>query len=770
MSFIRRGHRRPPRRTAFALACASVLAVTGLAGLTTAHAAPAAKPLDPGKRCDEMYGISSGTRPRVDLPQYDASRATAQQDTYEYVNPGRQWDGLQAPSQADVDRLSGLATQPPKSKPVDRIWWTWLQARKKSPATWADFTDWRDAKYIPNSGNYPRGYAFERKVVQDHGLVGPDWICQKEVEFKDPETGKTYRRKLDAYNARTRQILEIKSNGSPEAVQKPKDLAWAKDPAWKDSKLKYVFAEPQKTDAKNFLSQLRQSAGANRVTEYNYLSDRVELAPKGGQRATSGLLQPPGQSGTSRGGATDLIRQSRPTPADMAKQLERVRLANPGGLPRGVGGVDFSTLDLKYIGKPVKGKGVDFAFSAQEDPAEQHGSGGQTKAQLVSDAFFTWLALTPDKFWVNLNPDQPDRIMDAKFGKTDAGRVLLEADLQMKHDFYAAMDPKTDLGKEFWAELPKQNGYPCLPGLRNWIEPKTAQVREQNGGIYILDTPLALKSTAQTTVTPGPGTPICTPDEAETKAAQRVVDRLIVPAVEKTVNTAPQYADLRRVYTARVAAEYIRQQDARQPTDYHGIINSGDVSRWPLRAPNQNWTREALFQKYRYIYTHGEFQYDVPANGTVQVYLVGGVDLSKQPKHNVSAVRFTAQHRYLPRQTQTSVKTYADSTDVTGQVLLGGNTQADDTGGGQPTPTPTPTHSSKPTPSPSHNGGGGTSTPTPTAGATAPGTPAPAEPGGDLAHTGNETPIGLFSGIAAAVVAAGAVLVWWMRRRRTAQE
>ncbi|WP_405776986.1 hypothetical protein [Streptomyces sp. NBC_00859] len=743
------------RRSAVAFACASAMALTGIPGLHMAVAA--SKPLNPGQRCDEMYGLPSDTSPTVNLPDADASRATSHWDKYSYVNPAKKWDGLGPPSAAKEAALSKLA-KAPATQP-DRVWWRWLQQKD----TYPDFERYRDAKFITSSGNDPRGKAFERKVIGDHGLVGPDWICQKEVEFKDPDTGKTYRRQLDAYNTRTKQILEIKSNGSPDRTQIPKDLAWAKDPAWKDSQVKYVFAEPQKADAKRFLGNMRDIAG-DRVTEYNYRSQRVELAPEGGQRATSGLVQPPGESGTTRGGVTDLIRESQPTEKGMEEYLKLRNAANPAGLPRGPGGVDFSTLDLKYIGKPVKGKGVDFAFDAKEDPTENSGWGGKAKAQLISDSFFTWLALTPDKFWVNLNPDEPDRIMDAEFSRTDAGRVLLEADLRMKHDFYQAMDPKTDLGKRYWAALPKQNGYPCMPGLRNWIEPKTAQVREQDGGIYILDSPLRLKSTAQSTITPGPGKPICTPDKAETAAAQRVIDRMIVPAVEKTINTAPQYADLRRVYTARVAAEYIRQQDAKAPADYHKIINSGDVSRWPLRAPNQNWTREALFQKYRYIYTHGEFQYTIPANGTVRVYIVGGVDMSKQPKHNVSKAAFTGGHRYLPRQTQTSVKTLADNTDMAGHLLLGANTAGDDTGGSStPTPTPTPTHTGKPTPAPTHSGGAG-STPAPP-----PATPAPSEPGGDLAHTGNDSPIGLIVGIAAVLAVAGGALVWWTRRRRTAR-
>ncbi|WP_189296758.1 hypothetical protein [Streptomyces albospinus] len=162
--------------------------------------------------------------------KFDASRAKSQWDTYEYVNPAKEWDGLGPPSAAKEAELSKL-TKAPRTQP-DRVWWRWLQQKDNYPR----FEDYRDAKFITNSGNDPRGKAFERKVIKDHGLVGPDWICQKEVEFKDPETGETYRRKLDAYNTRTKQILEIKSNGSPDRREIPKDLAWAKDPNWKDSR------------------------------------------------------------------------------------------------------------------------------------------------------------------------------------------------------------------------------------------------------------------------------------------------------------------------------------------------------------------------------------------------------------------------------------------------------------------------------------------------------------------------------------------------------
>jgi hypothetical protein len=105
---------------------------------------------------------------------------------------------------------------------------------------------------------------------------------------------------------------------------------------------------------------------------------------------------------------------------------------------RAPGGVDFTTLDLRYV-KTTK-TGLDYSFTARNtDEDTAPGFAGREKSQLISDAMFAWLALTPDKFWVNLNPDEPDRVMDATFGTTDAGRVLLQADLAMKHDYAATL-------------------------------------------------------------------------------------------------------------------------------------------------------------------------------------------------------------------------------------------------------------------------------------------------------------------------------------------
>ncbi|MGW3354232.1 LAETG motif-containing sortase-dependent surface protein [Streptomyces bungoensis] len=797
-----------------ALGLAGAVTLTGLPGSPVEHAsaAPTTAKLRPGtgKRCDAKHlgreydrtPVNSGfpTTPGTNFDKWGGDPKN-----FNYPLPGKAFDGLSAPTAAQKAKALSKDPDPEKNvqaweaqakasgDPADKA--MEIYARYLSRSRPQSFERWFDKIYIRNEINNSKGSAFEARLVKDFQLVGPDWLCEVYVDIFDENGKRVGWRKYDAYNKSTREFNEFKSNSALRSGQLAQDRVVAK--SMPDHTFRYTgaknfsAAERRKIDAFNRDVEQMRPGRTNQVRgfqrQYNPIPQTKPIrgysrydtwfAP-GCQGGPVGRvpLAAAGDCGT-RGPLNDRVNGSGRTLSE-AKQIqaEARRLDTRGTLPRGgPGGVDFTTLELRYVGGLAKGKGMQYSMKAgmMPDPDQNPGWGGQASMQLASDAMFTWLALTPDKFWVNLNPDEPDRVMDSKFATTDAGRVLLEADLQMKHDFFKAMDPKTDLGKRYWAALPKENGYPCMPGLRNWIEPKPAEVREQDGGIYILDAPLRLRSTAQKTITQGPGTPICDPDEAQIKAAQRVVDSMIVPEVEKTINTAPQYADLRRVYTSRVAAEWIRQQDAKKATDFRPIIDSNDVKRWPLRAPNENWNKDELFKRYRKIFTEGEFTYDIDTDHGVQVYIVGGVDFSKQPKRNISRTRFTVENRTLDTTTRTSMKSDDTSYRDTDILYLGGDSSGD-TGGGGTDPSPSPAPPS-PSPSPSGQptpGHSATPTPRPSAGQSGGTTPAPPrtpdDPSGDLAHTGSDTPVGLIAGIAAAVIAAGAGLVWWTRRRRSA--
>ncbi|NUK02115.1 LPXTG cell wall anchor domain-containing protein [Streptomyces lunaelactis] len=149
---------------------------------------------------------------------------------------------------------------------------------------------------------------------------------------------------------------------------------------------------------------------------------------------------------------------------------------------------------------------------------------------------------------------------------------------------------------------------------------------------------------------------------------------------------------------------------------------------------------------------------------------VGGVDFSKQPKRNMTKPRFDTEHRYLPRETKSSVRTLTDNAKdgEKNLLLLGGNTVSSDLSGGdtsdpKPTPTPTPTKPGEPTDKPTDP-----TTPPATGGSS--GGTGGKNPQGDLADTGSSTPVGMIAGLAAALAAIGGGLVWWKRRRTADQE
>ncbi|MGP9019909.1 LPXTG cell wall anchor domain-containing protein [Streptomyces sp. BR1] len=750
-------------RLAVALSCAGAVSLTGLPGLNTAEAATRPKP---GVPCEELYGLNGN--PATSLPwDQNATRPRSDWDSYDYLNQRASMDGVTLPDdQAEQDKILREAGNDPKKWPEGdprKVYASYKRYLDKNGTNeYGTFKGWLDDAYIDMAGRNPRGKAFERKVVKDLGLIGPDWICQEPIEYTDAKTGEKRYRIYDAVNRRTKELVEIKSGPNYDGGQGPKDRAVLSDPKNQDYRLRGVFGQEQKDDTKTFYRNLAKDFGNGtdgkpRVTTYEHLSTPNATFKPGKYTASSTDFAPEGSA--SRGGATGAIKGSAPTPETMRKQLEAVRRNDPSGMRvRGPGGVDFSTLELSYVGKPVRGKGVDYSFSATKAPQEDAGWGGQEKARLISDAYFAWLALTPEKFWVNLNPDQPDRIMDPTFGKTDAGRVLLQADLEMKHDYAKDLDPRQGVGKQYWDAM-RAAGLSCGTVVRNWIVPKPAKVRADENGLYILDAPLMVNSVAAEVNTPSPnGKCDLTPAQRET--SQRLVDQIVIPDVEHKVNTAPQYADLRRVYSARVAAEYVRQQDAASPTDYHAIINSNDVRKWPIQGKNKGWTPRQTWDDYVKSFTKGDYSYPCEMAGQQKICVMGGVDFSKSPKRNISRTEFTTQHRQLPRSTQTAVKAMTVSADNDRLMLLGGNTKMPAGGGDDGgNPTPTPTH--KPTPGPSTP-----ATHAPSPGHSTPPAQGPSQhAGGGLASTG--TQVLTIGGIAAALLAAGGGLVWWRRRRMT---
>ncbi|MEV0650784.1 hypothetical protein AB0I28_36570 [Phytomonospora sp. NPDC050363] len=558
-------------------------------------------------------------------------------------------------------------------------WYKW-QVIPKNAAAWAGMSAGARAKkwrgwlnnYASNTSNAYQGTGFEILVGEKQGYkaqgfehdtkvsgdnkVRPDWGLRTGAEnyshLVEAKSGN-----WDIDEIRSRYELAVETGATKL------DVYFLKPPTQKGiTGLEELAAEYPGIESRFFV----YPATPKRVVNPNTYKDPPDesgsgAAPPSGPGPTSppGSLVAGGQNGADSP-STDAFSNSPDSPEEAAEAQEMTeQLARDNGYASPedaemttdqLGGVDFSTLELRYVSDTYDGgvgAGVDYAYSVDAAEGVETAYGGRESAQLAADAFFTWLALPTDTFWVNLNPDEPDRIIDKEFGTTDAGRVLLEADLGMKKIVADFIHPDTETGAEYWERLRGETK--CI-SMRQWIVPKTAVVKDGGDELFILDAPLEVKMEGEYLESKGVGgTAGCSGQAtADTEFNEDVYADMILPKVEKAVNTAPEFADLRRVYASRVAAEWYRLRSETKTTAYSDIIGSGDVSAWPAR---KDWDPKDVFDAYVESYENGEFNVERRTRQgdyiVTTTYIYGGVTFFDVPSRSVDEGRFAAEHPNL---------------------------------------------------------------------------------------------------------------------------
>ena len=353
--------------------------------------------------------------------------------------------------------------------------------------------------------------------------------------------------------------------------------------------------------------------------------------------------------------------------------------ADKGGLSsafgsKDLGGVDFSTLQMRYLSDDPGSGGVKYSFSAR--PAapglEQDSLTGLDIAATSTADLRTWLVLDPSKFWVNLNPTQPDRIVDPQLGQTNAGRALLEADFAMKRTASRLLDPNTAFGARYWRAF-GSSGSSCYTS-RFWIVPGEVQVREAGSSLYILKATLSVKT--QSMHIDGLSRPCNSSPESDARN-ERLERTMVVPKVADAVNNAPEYAPIRRAFLARVIAQWIRKRHQEgHPTSFDKLVDSGDLGPAKLQG---GWRPKQVFDSYVRSIQGGEFTYhQTGKNGSIREIKLGGVDFSKVGSTAISAAQMDQQHPRLAQTVRASGDRPASASD--GTIWLGESNPAPDPG------------------------------------------------------------------------------------------
>lgn len=314
------------------------------------------------------------------------------------------------------------------------------------------------------------------------------------------------------------------------------------------------------------------------------------------------------------------------------------------------GGIDFRSISLNYISASESGH---FNYAMDLTGAEEGDKVINVEATLgdAIDFFFIGLTLPNQKFWVNLNPWEPDRIVDEGLGTTDVGRIMLEADLQMKKDFCKHENPsESKVGESYWDLLDKKrdelvtecmNDYPGqIEATRNvlfnavtrhWIVPGEVTAYGDGYEIYIADVTLDIYSEP---VYEHSTFEIVNQDESSIsedclksldqaakeygRYAMELEEELVLPLVVEEVNSGEFYSDLRQVYVSLALAQWYKERVDGQRM-FSDLIDSEDLTGLESEAA---WSPRDIWEKYVESYEEGEYQYEKTRTYTRDGFIV----------------------------------------------------------------------------------------------------------------------------------------------------
>lgn len=266
----------------------------------------------------------------------------------------------------------------------------------------------------------------------------------------------------------------------------------------------------------------------------------------------------------------------------------------------------------------------------------------QSETKTLLKYFLIGVTLPNDSFWVNLRPDSPDNVIDNYLAFTDIGKILLEADVQLKKDTASYTSPNTPEGRIYWNKLYERAGelfgYDniTIPTLtRPWIVPGEIIIRESKDNAYIYKATLKvmleqdyLKDSATYNFT-DPRMKVLN------EYSSQLIRELIIPKITKEVNTSKKYAPLRQVYYSLILAQWFKSRfkglspNGAVSNAYINLIDSRNLANL---ASQELWSKITYFDQYQRSFKDGEYNVkepvQTPYGQTVRSYFSGGANLS----------------------------------------------------------------------------------------------------------------------------------------------
>jgi len=245
----------------------------------------------------------------------------------------------------------------------------------------------------------------------------------------------------------------------------------------------------------------------------------------------------------------------------------------------------------------------------------------QNSSNKLIEYFLAALTLPEDELWVNLSPAESNRIAPDATAQTALGQELLSTDLLLKQLASRLTDPKTELGKKYWAEANFQkenNNYNKV-----WIVPGDIVIREDDTAAVIESAPLIIQTQQDYLMASPSGTP---------NPSLEAFKKNILPEIEKEVNTGAGFAPLRQAYRTAILAVWLKKR-LQETILTQTYINQKKIN--GAQGADAAWREKiyALYLKHiktgAYDYTLREKAIRTPWKIVTRRYFSGGLDLKK---------------------------------------------------------------------------------------------------------------------------------------------
>lgn len=224
--------------------------------------------------------------------------------------------------------------------------------------------------------------------------------------------------------------------------------------------------------------------------------------------------------------------------------------------------------------------------------------------------FLTALTMPEDDLWVNLSPNESNRIMNLTLAKTELGKLMLEQDLYLKFRASMLTHPSTELGETIWNSNDERKIAQALSKV--WISPKEADLLETDSMVWIDKASL----------------------KVDTNSMFLSDDYL--PSLELEVNHSEGFAELRQAYNSIILAAWFKAKYSKG--FFEAYLDKQNVRNIDF-APTG--IKEDVYDEYLDSFNNGEYEIvkkttDSSRRLYKKSYLAGGIGF-RVPK-NVKSI------------------------------------------------------------------------------------------------------------------------------------